>query len=366
EPGSPPYDELLAALQYVLGELKPFHAVGGDGGRKSARGTLSKHQFADLFAAVERIFGDSHPAGGAGEAPSHRRAISFALERAAAPSSPERGELPRRPNPVPVVLPPGVEGAGAEKDKKKNKKGVLSMHRSGTKSSSARVKTSTVRKPPVEMHRVDDSEAAAAGTVAASPSAAPLRRWAQRAQVSHSVSSSDREALKRLLEDRYKALLEQLSNDDVSVAEDTDADEEELEYDELPDEISSVLLAVASRGQTSGHPAATGGDGNEAGAPLTDEQHATKTREEFIITEGRYVASLRVLIREYMLPLRKSGILSEGTVATVFSNIKTIYRMHLELFRDLSAKDGRPVVNFTDQLGLFVPYLKLYTIYVNN
>lgn len=375
EPGSPPYDELLAALQYVLGELKPFHGAG-DGGRKSARSTLSKHQFSELFAAVERIFGSGHSDAAAGVL-SHHRAISFALERAVSPSvTAACGGGLSLPNPVPVVQPPTeTDGDDVEKSKKKSKKGAISMRRGGSKSSSVRLKTSTVgKKSNVDVKRAVAAESTSgdnaapsggAAPTAASPSAAPLRRWAQRAQVTQSVSSSDREALKRMLEDRYKALLEQLSNDDVSVAEETDVDEEELEYDELPPEVSSVLLAASSGVHGQGHPAAADGN-SEPAAPLTDEQHATKTREEFIVSEGRYVASLRVLIREYMLPLRKSGVLSEGTVATVFSNIKTIYRMHLELFRDLSAKDGRPAVNFTDQLGLFVPYLKLYTIYVNN
>ncbi|ELR20794.1 RhoGEF domain containing protein [Acanthamoeba castellanii str. Neff] len=88
---------------------------------------------------------------------------------------------------------------------------------------------------------------------------------------------------------------------------------------------------------------------------------------EFVTTEEAYVNSLRTIVEVYLTPLREAllngaEILSAEEMETLFSrDITTMFTLHATLLIELQGSAA-----FTPALSSFVPYLKIYTQYVNN
>ncbi|ELR23964.1 RhoGEF domain containing protein, partial [Acanthamoeba castellanii str. Neff] len=92
-----------------------------------------------------------------------------------------------------------------------------------------------------------------------------------------------------------------------------------------------------------------------------------RTREEFFETEESYVAGLAIIVKVYLVGV--TGILSPNDLDTIFSNVATIFEIHKNLLQDIShikdkerAQTGK---SFGDSLKAFIPFLKMYTVYIN-
>ncbi|KAL6061421.1 epithelial cell transforming sequence 2 oncoprotein-like [Balamuthia mandrillaris] len=100
-----------------------------------------------------------------------------------------------------------------------------------------------------------------------------------------------------------------------------------------------------------------------------------RTRLEFLETEETYVNGLGILVDVYLRGLREAEVISLKDTEVIFGNITTIHQIHQNLFSDLKQcvkekqggeKDGSyHHRSFGDVLGSFVPFLKMYNVYVN-
>jgi len=89
-------------------------------------------------------------------------------------------------------------------------------------------------------------------------------------------------------------------------------------------------------------------------------------------TEESYVENLQILLKCYIEPIRayskKNNQISNDDVSALFGNIDMILNLHATLAVELQKlKDVWPQrSNIGDVFKNFVPYLKLYTDYINN
>jgi len=105
---------------------------------------------------------------------------------------------------------------------------------------------------------------------------------------------------------------------------------------------------------------------------LTSEEHARMTRDEFIKTEESYIQNLDILLNRYVAPLRQAAtsddegfIISTKEVDKIFSReLSMLYTMHSQLLKEI--REANNTTSFVDAFVSFVPYLKTYTLYVNN
>jgi hypothetical protein len=94
---------------------------------------------------------------------------------------------------------------------------------------------------------------------------------------------------------------------------------------------------------------------------------------EIMKTEKKYIANLRLIIHEYLHPLRaglskKAYKIDHSDIAAIFSNIENIYEIHQDFFQKLQQyEENWP---FIDNIGsIFIdlaPSLKNYALYVKN
>ncbi|KAL6061069.1 ensconsin isoform X5 [Balamuthia mandrillaris] len=96
-----------------------------------------------------------------------------------------------------------------------------------------------------------------------------------------------------------------------------------------------------------------------------------RIRKEFIETEQSYVRSLHLVNTLYLLPLQQQSIMSEEDANTIFSNIATLLDIHQKILADLTKpsdtkEDQRGSLALEEILLQYLPFLKMYTVYVNN
>lgn len=98
-----------------------------------------------------------------------------------------------------------------------------------------------------------------------------------------------------------------------------------------------------------------------------------RTREEFLETEESYVSGLRIIVKVYLQGIKDMNLIGPKDIETIFANITTIHQIHEQLLEDLknlintnrSITDKTPHQSFGDLLKGFIPFLKMYTVYVN-
>lgn len=98
---------------------------------------------------------------------------------------------------------------------------------------------------------------------------------------------------------------------------------------------------------------------------LTPEERIELLQNEFLVTEEHYVKYLQILHDVFLVPIESSGVLTPEQVDILFSRVRTqLLQIHKSLLAALQQRT--PETSFSDCLLNFVPYLKLYTDYVNN
>jgi len=106
-------------------------------------------------------------------------------------------------------------------------------------------------------------------------------------------------------------------------------------------------------------------------AESEEEQHKrlkTHALHELIKTEKDYVNDLKIVITVFFDPLTKEGILTMNEITAIFSNIKIIYSINLNLLNDLQkisvkGDEGKQVGTIFESTA---DYLKVYTQYCSN
>lgn len=117
-----------------------------------------------------------------------------------------------------------------------------------------------------------------------------------------------------------------------------------------------------------------------------------RIREEFLETEESYVSALRIIVKVkkkkikkyiyiyfnnynikqvYLQGIKEMALINQKDNETIFSNVETIHQIHERLLEDLKnlilanrTTDGSHQ-SFGDLLKGFVPFLKMYTVYIN-
>ncbi|KAJ3450697.1 faciogenital dysplasia protein [Anaeramoeba flamelloides] len=88
---------------------------------------------------------------------------------------------------------------------------------------------------------------------------------------------------------------------------------------------------------------------------------------EIISTEKTYVQQLKIIIDEFLIPLKKTKIIDPNEIKNIFSNIESIYGLNHRLYLDLEKrKSNLETRQWFDLFTRFIPFLKLYTDFVNN
>ncbi|KAJ3425089.1 faciogenital dysplasia protein [Anaeramoeba flamelloides] len=88
---------------------------------------------------------------------------------------------------------------------------------------------------------------------------------------------------------------------------------------------------------------------------------------EIISTEKTYVQQLKIIIDEFLIPLKKTKIIDLNEIKNIFSNIESIYGLNHRLYLDLEKrKSNLETRQWSDLFTRFIPFLKLYTDFVNN
>ncbi|KAL6056099.1 FYVE, RhoGEF and PH domain-containing protein 3 [Balamuthia mandrillaris] len=114
--------------------------------------------------------------------------------------------------------------------------------------------------------------------------------------------------------------------------------------------------------------------GEAPGTPIISrEEHAEMIRQEFIKTEKTYVSNLEAIVSIFVEPLRQaasdpsSSMLTFKQIDVLFSRELTmLVQMHKKLLDDITAAPDGDTKAFANCLASFIPYLKIYTRYVNN
>ncbi|KAL6078366.1 Rho guanine nucleotide exchange factor (GEF) 17 [Balamuthia mandrillaris] len=130
-----------------------------------------------------------------------------------------------------------------------------------------------------------------------------------------------------------------------------------------PSHSSSTIEAL--KGTTTSQPTTPQPDRKK-----TPEQQVEALTAEFLQTERTYVNGLRVLVEVYLKGVRADELMSVKDIQTVFSNVDVIFELNQKLLSDLEktheAGGGSILKNLCDNLGTFIPFLKMYTQYINN
>ncbi|KAJ6254130.1 faciogenital dysplasia protein [Anaeramoeba flamelloides] len=87
---------------------------------------------------------------------------------------------------------------------------------------------------------------------------------------------------------------------------------------------------------------------------------------EIVDTEQTYFKILNALVFEYIYPLRDCDFLEESVLIGIFSNIEMLYHFHSKFAQDLLERYQSDLFLFADLFQEFVPYLILYSSFVNN
>ena len=87
--------------------------------------------------------------------------------------------------------------------------------------------------------------------------------------------------------------------------------------------------------------------------------------KEIVQTERTYIHTLEVLVSEYLFPLRKR--LSVSDIEAIFGNVEMILKMNRGLYDSLFERRSDPKkFGIGDIFMEFVPFLLLYSTYINN
>jgi hypothetical protein len=155
--------------------------------------------------------------------------------------------------------------------------------------------------------------------------------------------------------------------DDKEEATDSESDEE-IEVPDghvfLPRSLNQSIFERFGGKATAAGP---GQKKEEKGKKLTPEQHLERIRSEIVSTEEVYVSGLDILVKVYYEPLLAADtIMSRTDVETIFANLNSIYQIHSQLLSDLQKCPKGDFKSLSAAFVHFVPFLKMYTEYVNN
>eukprot|EP01088_Endostelium_zonatum_P001723 TRINITY_DN1206_c0_g1_i1.p1 TRINITY_DN1206_c0_g1~~TRINITY_DN1206_c0_g1_i1.p1 ORF type:complete len:1031 (-),score=245.91 TRINITY_DN1206_c0_g1_i1:45-3137(-) len=95
------------------------------------------------------------------------------------------------------------------------------------------------------------------------------------------------------------------------------------------------------------------------------EKQKINIQTEFLNTEDKYLKALKIIEEVYHKKLDESKLLSKADTTTIFSNTAQLLLIHTSLYEKLksSASDSD---NFGTAIGGLIPFLKIYTEYVNS
>ncbi|KAJ6227596.1 faciogenital dysplasia protein [Anaeramoeba flamelloides] len=87
---------------------------------------------------------------------------------------------------------------------------------------------------------------------------------------------------------------------------------------------------------------------------------------EILETERTYFKQLDAMFNDYLVPLLQKKLSSEQTLYAIFSNIELLRNLHASLLEALEERFVSNFFTFGDLFTEFVPFLILYTDFVNN
>ncbi|KAJ6230492.1 kelch repeat domain [Anaeramoeba flamelloides] len=88
---------------------------------------------------------------------------------------------------------------------------------------------------------------------------------------------------------------------------------------------------------------------------------------EIIETEKSYIEQLLHLIHEFLHPIKDKKILNSEQIDKIFNNIVLIYKLNQNLYLNLEKrKSDITTLKWTDIWNNFVPFLKLYSVFISN
>ncbi|GAB5358943.1 hypothetical protein AAMO2058_000502300 [Amorphochlora amoebiformis] len=136
------------------------------------------------------------------------------------------------------------------------------------------------------------------------------------------------------------------------------------------------MADVWGKGRSSTKKASLQRQWSKTGADQKAERHhrnRKRVAEEILSTERSYVKSLDILVSVFYEPICKAAesgkaILSKEDINVLFSNITTIRDLNKKFLADLEDKIANYTTNTTisETLLDFVPYFKMYRLYVEN
>lgn len=93
--------------------------------------------------------------------------------------------------------------------------------------------------------------------------------------------------------------------------------------------------------------------------------------EEILSSEQTYVDQIHLCIESYKKPIQASKLLEDKVVRDLFSNVETIYALHVDFLAELKTRMRRwtsPTEknSIGDVMTRLIPYLKIYQEYINN
>ncbi|KAJ6253842.1 faciogenital dysplasia protein [Anaeramoeba flamelloides] len=89
--------------------------------------------------------------------------------------------------------------------------------------------------------------------------------------------------------------------------------------------------------------------------------------QEIIETEKTYVSLLDILVKEFLIPLKKQEILDQTQLSKIFSNIETIFGLNQKLYEGfLERRSNLETRTWSDLFSRFVPFLKIYSLFISN
>ncbi|KAJ6240236.1 hypothetical protein M0813_24579 [Anaeramoeba flamelloides] len=88
--------------------------------------------------------------------------------------------------------------------------------------------------------------------------------------------------------------------------------------------------------------------------------------KETLQTERTYFNQLDSIVKDFLHPLLEKQIVSEQTSQTIFSNVQLLRDLHLSLLEAFETRHKSELFTYGDIFEEFVPYLILYTDFVNN
>ncbi|KAJ3437696.1 kelch repeat domain [Anaeramoeba flamelloides] len=88
--------------------------------------------------------------------------------------------------------------------------------------------------------------------------------------------------------------------------------------------------------------------------------------KETLATERTYFGQLESIVKDFLHPLLKQQIITEQVSVLIFANVQLLRDLHLSLLESFEARHKSELFTYGDIFEEFVPYLILYTGFVNN